>query len=255
MFGDDVASVAAESEQLESIPEDQEILINDESGSDEELENLLNENAAGLKLSENDEQSDEKEDSDFPDIQIKIEHDTGRIDIRHESMQESVVTEEDKEETLIQAIPTKAKKVERKFKPQKKKQQQKLAVVEPLPIKDPEIKGNKNVSKRGQKGKLKKIKEKYRDQDEEDRLMAMEILQSSGVTKNSVPNEQEVVKQLSKKEVSSKQSSNLEPFEETNAAADETDMLDSLTGCPKEEDELLFAIPIVAPYQTLQAYK
>lgn len=248
MFGDDVSSVAAESEQLE----DQEILINDDSGSDEEQENLLNENASGLKLSENDEHSDEKEDSDFPDIQIKVEHDTGRIDIRHESMQDSVVTEEDKEETLIQAIPTRAKKVERKFKPQKKKQQQKLAVVEPHPI--PEIKGNKNVSKRGQKGKLKKIKEKYRDQDEEDRLIAMEILQSSGVPKtSSVPNEQEVVKQLNKKDVLSKQSN--EPFEETNAAADETDMLDSLTGCPKEEDELLFAIPIVAPYQTLHAYK
>lgn len=32
-------------------------------------------------------------------------------------------------------------------------------------------------SKRGQKSKLKKIKEKYKDQDEEERKLRMEILQ------------------------------------------------------------------------------
>lgn len=32
-------------------------------------------------------------------------------------------------------------------------------------------------AKRGQKGKLKKIKEKYKDQDEEERKLRMEILQ------------------------------------------------------------------------------
>jgi len=32
-------------------------------------------------------------------------------------------------------------------------------------------------------------------------------------------------------------------------------MLDSLTGNPVEEDELLFAIPIVAPYQSMQHHK
>lgn len=35
----------------------------------------------------------------------------------------------------------------------------------------------------------------------------------------------------------------------------EVDMLDTLTGVPVEEDELLFAIPVVAPYQTLVHYK
>lgn len=33
--------------------------------------------------------------------------------------------------------------------------------------------------KRGQKSRLKKIKEKYKDQDEEDRNLAMEVLQVS----------------------------------------------------------------------------
>ena len=33
---------------------------------------------------------------------------------------------------------------------------------------------------RGKKGKMKKIKEKYKDQDDEEREMAMKLLQGSG---------------------------------------------------------------------------
>lgn len=32
-------------------------------------------------------------------------------------------------------------------------------------------------------------------------------------------------------------------------------MLDSLTGCPVAEDELLYAIPVCAPYSTMLNYK
>lgn len=32
-------------------------------------------------------------------------------------------------------------------------------------------------------------------------------------------------------------------------------LLDSLTGCPKPDDILLFAVPVCAPYNTLQSYK
>lgn len=35
----------------------------------------------------------------------------------------------------------------------------------------------------------------------------------------------------------------------------EVDMLDQLTGKPFSEDELLFAVPVVAPYNALQNYK
>jgi hypothetical protein len=45
-----------------------------------------------------------------------------------------------------------------------------------------------------------------------------------------------------------------ETVEEVTVAAD-VDMLDSLTGIPVPEDELLFAIPVVAPYNTLHNYK
>ena len=43
--------------------------------------------------------------------------------------------------------------------------------------------------------------------------------------------------------------------EERAAVNDETDMLDSLTGLPVPEDEILFAVPVCAPYATLLNYK
>ncbi|KAJ8971848.1 hypothetical protein NQ317_005836 [Molorchus minor] len=46
--------------------------------------------------------------------------------------------------------------------------------------KEAAIDAKQQQSKRGQKSKLKKIKEKYKDQDEEERKLRMEILQSSG---------------------------------------------------------------------------
>ena len=35
----------------------------------------------------------------------------------------------------------------------------------------------------------------------------------------------------------------------------ETDLLGSFTGIPMSEDELLYAMPVVAPYSTLTPYK
>lgn len=42
--------------------------------------------------------------------------------------------------------------------------------------------------------------------------------------------------------------------DETGIQAD-IDMIDTLTGNPLPEDELLFAVPVVAPYNTLANYK
>lgn len=43
--------------------------------------------------------------------------------------------------------------------------------------------------------------------------------------------------------------------EEDAGPTPEVDMLDQLTGKPFSEDELLFAVPVVAPYNTLLNYK
>lgn len=47
-----------------------------------------------------------------------------------------------------------------------------------------EKKEDKQIIKRGQKSKLKKMKEKYKDQDEEDRAIAMGMLQVGDVIVN-----------------------------------------------------------------------
>merc|ERR1719318_336066 len=47
----------------------------------------------------------------------------------------------------------------------------------------------------------------------------------------------------------------LDVEKEEKPANDETDMLDSLTGIPFAEDEILFAIPVCGPYNTLLNYK
>lgn len=43
--------------------------------------------------------------------------------------------------------------------------------------------------------------------------------------------------------------------EEDPGPGPDVDMLDQLTGKPLPEDELLFSVPVVAPYSTLQNYK
>lgn len=201
----------------------------------------------------------EEDPNEFPDTHIKFEHATGKIDILKDPKQEQTLlnNEDQGEETVIHAGPIRVKKVEVKFKPQKKnKHAQPQAPTEKNKDGD---KIDKNIPKRGQKGKLKKMKEKYKNQDEEDRAMAMELLQSSGskVGQKSKSDQESEMADIHQKPMPK----NLQILEKRNddtdevLASDEVDMLDSLTGCPMEEDELLYAIPIVAPYQTLTAYK
>jgi hypothetical protein len=42
---------------------------------------------------------------------------------------------------------------------------------------------------------------------------------------------------------------------ETTPASSDLEALNSLTGIPITEDELLFAVPVIAPYNTLVNYK
>ncbi|XP_023345305.1 nuclear export mediator factor NEMF [Eurytemora carolleeae] len=133
---------------------------------------------------------------------------------------------------------------------------------------------------RGKKGKNKKIKEKYKDQDEEEREMRMKILQSDGKEKekkSKKKNQKTVIKpQIREKRPPPQKEQNSlimfnnkpgggeggdggeggeEEEKEKVVVNDETDMLDSLTGIPVLEDELLFAVPVCAPYSTLINYK
>ncbi|XP_017052630.1 nuclear export mediator factor NEMF homolog [Drosophila ficusphila] len=211
----------------------------------------------------------------FPNTEVKIEHDTGRITVRSDSINpENEETEEnevvvdkipskavDEETTIILAGPSRKKQVSAKKSKEDKARaaKQEAAKQEVTPV-DTEPKNTSQV-KRGQKGKLKKIKQKYKDQDDEEREIRMMILKSSGKEKPQANTDNVVEKSVAIKEhvkpernAAPKNPVELDDADEVPTGGD-VDILNSLTGQPLEGDELLFAIPVVAPYQALQNYK
>ncbi|CAJ0585731.1 unnamed protein product, partial [Mesorhabditis spiculigera] len=113
-----------------------------------------------------------------------------------------------------------------------------------------------------QRNKQKLIKKKYGDQDEEERELRLTILASRGKQpeKPVEKPKQPVVERPPKREPKPKaeaQANNEEEADDivTFDDAVEDGTLQSLTGKPVEEDTLLFAVPVVAPYQTLTTYK
>ncbi|MBN3298787.1 NEMF factor, partial [Amia calva] len=142
--------------------------------------------------------------------------------------------------------------------------------------------------KRGQKNKLKKIKDKYRDQDEEDRELRMRLLGSTGSTKEEKPKKgkkgkgkNEPVKRAPQKPrpqgvdikrpeppagqeegevpegVVPEQDDKvgLETVVCSSSLQEGENLLDTLTGQPHPEDTLLFAVPVCSPYTALTNYK
>uniref|UniRef100_A0A672PVD6 Nuclear export mediator factor n=1 Tax=Sinocyclocheilus grahami TaxID=75366 RepID=A0A672PVD6_SINGR len=121
--------------------------------------------------------------------------------------------------------------------------------------------------------KLKKMKDKYKDQDEEDREIMMKLLGSAGsnkeekakkgkkgkmkeaVVKKPQPHQNEAVKP--KAENTIRKTEDAEAVEDP-AGGDQDDgenILDSLTGLPHPDDVLMFAVPVCAPYMALSNYK
>ncbi|KAM4724268.1 ribosome quality control complex subunit NEMF isoform 2-T2 [Anableps anableps] len=144
--------------------------------------------------------------------------------------------------------------------------------------------------KRGQKNKLKKIKEKYKDQDEEDRELMMQLLGSAGSAKEEREKGKKGKKGKGKEEPVRKpqqkprnvateakkpeqrgggeeqeeekppgdqqQEEKEDEVDQDNPGAEEAEnLLTSLSGQPHPDDVLLFAVPVCAPYTALSNYK
>ncbi|GJM95425.1 hypothetical protein PR202_ga12160 [Eleusine coracana subsp. coracana] len=164
---------------------------------------------------------------------------------------------------------------------------------EPVNPQREKSKGNTNAAKskvsRGQKSKLKKIKEKYAEQDDEEREIRMALLavitavvlceddslkicyrcKKSGHLSRDCP---ESTSEMDPNNVSIGRSkdglgTNAAPAG-GSSAMDEDDIqelgdeekeklidLDYLTGNPLPSDILLYAVPVCAPYNALQTYK
>lgn len=262
-----------ECEQNEENSKSSKIGLNGEKEEEKRDEEEIGDSNEG---SENERQTEEGK-LEFPDTEIKIEHVRGnQVTLRttstsvlqllgQSSEQEVVFLGDDKPVSLKPSLPASHQKrtsinklynnsgQEGDDKGQKEKQAKQQQQQQHL--------------KRGQRGKLKKIKEKYKYQDEEERKLRMEILQSAGTGKDTKKgkkssklekkvNAPQVPKSapVPKTGADGEDSDAGETVEEVTVAAD-VDMLDSLTGIPVPEDELLFAIPVVAPYNTLHNYK
>ncbi|KAL0587607.1 hypothetical protein ABG067_002903 [Albugo candida] len=115
---------------------------------------------------------------------------------------------------------------------------------------------------RGKKGKLKKIKQKYADQDEEDRLLRMEALghkktvKDEPITLNTVASDEPAaVKTHGLEMVKQKVHQQREQYlKDEEMLVDALDFSVVFTGSPKPTDRLIAAIPMCAPYSALQKY-
>lgn len=213
-----------------------------------------------------DSDTDDSEGPKFPDTHVKVEHDTGKVSVQSDPVLKRLTSEPDSENVIFLGdnkpfIITPAPPRKKQIQKSKQKAKDKERALEEAAARNKKEEPQKQGQlKRGQKAKMRKIKEKYKDQDEEERKLMMEILKSAGNRNTQNQKEEEAGGSDQKKYPGKKPQPRLKPgeFEEfgddTPAAAD-VDMLDSLTGQPMEEDELLFAIPVVAPYQSLHNYK
>ncbi|XP_052865216.1 ribosome quality control complex subunit NEMF homolog isoform X1 [Anopheles cruzii] len=288
----DEESIASREEERSEMSEqtEQEIKLDDESDQEEQVSAEQGLKDEGALLSEQTEELSIKEpattkssiDSDdeqegslpqFPDTHVKVEHDTGKVSVRTDPILQRLTSEtersseiflgDDKPYIIRPAAPRlkQISKSKQKAKDKEQKAKEKLIA----PIKD-DAQQKQGQLKRGQRAKMRKIKEKYKDQDEDDRKMIMDILKSAGNQKAADAAQEEDEEHRENhgagdgKGGDRKRTPRLKPgeFEELGddvPAVADLDMLDTLTGQPVEEDELLFVVPVVAPYQSLHNYK
>ncbi|KAG9241850.1 putative nuclear export mediator factor Nemf [Calycina marina] len=129
--------------------------------------------------------------------------------------------------------------------------------------------------KRGQKAKAKKIATKYKDQDEEDRLMAQQLLGSvAGQQKAEAEAKAKAAKeaelafqkerrraqhQRAQKEIAEHEAARKAMLEEDMGMDEEEEQrltsIDALVGTPLPGDEILEAIPMCAPYDAMNKCK
>ncbi|KAF7959744.1 hypothetical protein EAE96_001353 [Botrytis aclada] len=145
----------------------------------------------------------------------------------------------------------------------------------PTPVQNPPKKGPA-PAKRGKKGKAKKIAQKYKDQDEEDRIAAQEIIgaaagqeKAEAEAKAKAAREAELAFQKERRRAQHQRTQKetaeheemrklmLEDGIDTHEDNEIETMtsLDSFIGLPLPGDEILEAIPVCAPWAAMGKYK
>ena len=158
----------------------------------------------------------------------------------------------------------------------------KTSAGKPPPKVVPKSNNENQPLKRGQRARMKKMKEKYKDQDEEDRLVRMQLLGSAG---NEAKKKQQQEQQAKKQNKANSNANNRKkpqppPSSRPQSAATASAMVDedeieqqedeeekakrlseealllaTLTGQPMPEDPLINVIGVCAPWVALNNYK
>ncbi|EME81343.1 uncharacterized protein MYCFIDRAFT_114319 [Pseudocercospora fijiensis CIRAD86] len=213
---------------------------------------------------DNDDHEDEDGDDEKDEETGSVEGSTNGAELGREDT-ESTVTPADQEEQPETSAPlsNKERKALAKFEKDKKPQPSQKAKAKQI-----------KALVRGKRGKAKKLAEKYADQDEEDREIAMRLL---GSRKAEEKREAEAAAKAAKTETAEEtrarrraqhekaQREGLEAEEmrrlNLEDGADDADdeaaltQLDTLIGQPLAGDEILEAIPICAPWAALGRFK
>ncbi|XP_070834821.1 ribosome quality control complex subunit NEMF [Chaetodon trifascialis] len=270
--------------ELAAVPEEvnEEAEVEEGSGEEEEMKN------------------EESEEFSFPDTTISLSHLQPSRSAENAGFKKEVTTQVEVDSQAKKHMTAKQRREEKK----KKQKQEGFDAEEKTEVSsggsavDQASKGGGGSSqqplKRGQRNKLKKIKEKYKDQDEEDRELMMQLLGSAGSAKDDKdkgkkgkkgkgkdepvrkPAAQKPPQKPRQAETAAKTGGGDDPEErqpgeeggpaeqeekeddvdQDNPGAEEAEnLLSSLTGQPHPEDVLLFAVPVCAPYTALSNYK
>jgi len=107
--------------------------------------------------------------------------------------------------------------------------------VVPQPKLVPVIKPPVKQPVRGKKGKLKKIKEKYKDQDEEERKLRMEILAKGGVIEENSEDSDEVQIEAEPEEHKTDSTEPTEPTEPTESITSTSTEIEDITELKEKE--------------------
>jgi predicted ribosome quality control (RQC) complex YloA/Tae2 family protein len=201
------------------------------------------------------------------DEEVKEEDPEGHVELQAAEEELSVAEEEEmpvaeEEAVEVQAVEE-TKQVRPSSKPKKPHQQAK-----PAPQKKEITQKTANAKAK----KLKKIKEKYGEQDDEERALALKLL-GSKLVKEMMPEDAPVAEVLpppehepkpvreqpSKRHLEEERRQVREVLQDENLLSEEElkgiGELDSLTGQPLDTDTMHFCVPMCAPYSAISHYK
>lgn len=193
----------------------------------------------------------------------------------------SASSDEEEEEGEVSAYPDTQLTYSEELPKKVNESNPRKSAAKPPPKPIPKSNNENQPLKRGQRARLKKMKEKYKDQDEEDRLVRMQLLGSAGNVSKKKQQQQEKTKskennpQNNKKKGPPPPSSRPQSASATASAMPDDDeneqqedeeekakrlsedarLLATLTGQPTAEDPLINVIGVCAPWVTLNNYK